>query len=346
MDRQSFKEEAIGILKNGTKDEWNKFKSKAITNNVHLSDGRIDLNEVCLSNFDLSGYDLSSVCFRGAALHNANLTGADLSNSVLTKAQLYGTILEKTFGKIYQAIQTKFDNKTVFKNTKIFEDSSEFSHCVFIGANLRNIDFRNKSLRHSSFTNADVRGCNFRKSNLSGTFWEGTKIDATTDFYLSQWQDHDLVNDKSDTMKYVGLDKVINWKFFRALKQIPIFQISSSFLLVFVYLTLTADYLEENGLLEAGIPLSLIWLIAGSFCLLIGSLIFNAKSPEVVRDFTESEWVYAHNHPRQLYRSASLKKQYSLIAALFFLVLGGGILFVRLVWPAITLVFELVPKLI
>src|SRR5580704_14747603 len=49
----------------------------------------------------------------------------------------------------------------------------------FIGASLRDMDFRNEDLRGFSFANADLTGADFRRANVRGVSFQGAILLGT-----------------------------------------------------------------------------------------------------------------------------------------------------------------------
>src|SRR5262245_22736127 len=49
----------------------------------------------------------------------------------------------------------------------------------FVGASLREIDFRNEDLRGFNFSGADLSGADFRRANLTGVRFDGANLTGT-----------------------------------------------------------------------------------------------------------------------------------------------------------------------
>jgi uncharacterized protein YjbI with pentapeptide repeats len=134
---------------------------------IERSNPLLSLDDVDLSNTDLSWITLSNTCIRFI-----NLNGADLSLAKLGGADLSGTTLRGVRLKacLVGAELIKPDLREAALS------AAYLAHASLAGANLRFANLQGADLRGANLTGADLRYANFQEANLSGVNFSLTTL--------------------------------------------------------------------------------------------------------------------------------------------------------------------------
>jgi len=306
------------------RDAWNTFYKPHPESHVFR-----DLSGADLSHKNFSGYN-----FKRANFQNCNMKGTNFEGACLDKVQMHGTAIDKN---------TKFDNASM---QNINANSVNFSGC-----SMQNVDAKNSSFSHTNFKDADISSsdlsqCNLSYSNFSGallkntilrsanlneTIWENTTINDKTNFYLADFTKHDVFNDKSDQINFVGIRRLFDWRTIRQFGRLPVFEFSWAVMLIALLIINTIGFLNHTKFIQVSIkypipyPDQLILTLIGSFFLVIGTTIYKLRCPKRVQEFSETQWVEEHEKARHFYLIECLRYPLSQIISAFFLLLGAGL---------------------
>lgn len=328
--------EAFDALKSG-KGAWEDFRAKVFKNGggAQLIDGRIDLRSADLSYMDLTSYDLSRVDFgtqdegfptllSGAKLSNAYLFGSRFCGTRLAGADLSGSNIAAT-----EFDSVVFDGKTSLRSAK-GNERTVFRQCSLSGVDFSGADLKGADLTGSLLSDADLSGVNFVQARLGGTSWEGTRIDAQTNFDLAHFSDHPVSLDQSESMV---IPSGLNWRNLRwigsmRLMPLAIIGLVVSFILLSAVQVTALDVSSSLLLSSFGLsrPVAHLLMIAFSF-LFVGAYIYASRCPEEVKEFSAAQWVYLAKNPRPVYLAKALHGQ-SFAVTSFALVAAGFVLLV------------------
>ena len=318
------------------KVDWDEYRKR------HFFEGDLfNLKGIDLSGLDLSGYDLTRLIFSKTNLEDCKFDGADFSGSNLGGARFKNTSFDGAILNSVKMSSIKFDRNTSFRRVKA--KRAACTNCSFEGVDLSNSDFSNSNFNHSSFLNANLQNTILRQANLIGTAWEGVKINKGTSFYLADFQSHPITSDKSEKIK---LPSRLNWNHVRWIKTIPIFQFSWMALAITLYIMTVVKFLSEWLPYEIPSYWPFYRIIFSSCLLLIGSTIFRCFCPKEVQEFSETQWVYAYNHPRQFYLSSILQKPRSTTLSAIITILGGVLLAHVLIFDVCVALYELTKTIV
>ena len=162
-----------------------------------------DFSEMNLSNYNLSGADLSYSNFYGANLYNTNLEGADLSYSDLTKADLSranmrGANLNSVTIDAEQRIQNS--EYTINLSFAIL-NSASLTYSSLPHANLFEANMSSANLSYSNLKFSFLPYANFENANLSYTNLDGAYL-PYSNFTGGNLYNAKLIN---STLDYVDL---------------------------------------------------------------------------------------------------------------------------------------------
>lgn len=146
-------EEQLSILKQGG-DVWNKWRAENPLQEIDLSEA--DLSNASLSRADLRDVDLrranlSQAFLREAKINRSNLSEANLSRAVLRKAEVWRA-------NLHQATLWEADLR---------------------GANLSDSDLRNSQLNAANLSGANLNGTDLSYANLGGADLTGAPLTRT-----------------------------------------------------------------------------------------------------------------------------------------------------------------------
>ncbi len=97
-------------------------------------DGKVDLRDVTLNGFVLTGLNLDNVDFKGAEMNGVDLNGSSLNGAILTKTELEGANLSKTNLSFASLIKTKLAGASLCQATLT---SADLEDAVLKGAYLK-----------------------------------------------------------------------------------------------------------------------------------------------------------------------------------------------------------------
>ena len=208
------------------------------------------------------------------------------------------------------------------------------------GLSLFNVTFKECDMAGSKFESAKMESVHFAKSYLpscsfpetwfrnyiswdSSTFNQGTNFDKTL-FETS----YPITNDESDKIKLKSI--ALDWSKVRFLSTVPLFEVSwlsfiVSLIIVDVIHTLNRKEFIETINYPIPIPENMSWIILSSILLATSTTIYRFRCPDIVQDFTQSQWVYEHKHARPLYLVKTLTKEKWRYLCLTLLFSGGFI---------------------
>jgi len=70
-------------------------------------------------------------------------------------------------------------------------------------------------------------------------------------------------------------------------------------------------------------PVRMVWVLRSSLLLVIGSTLYTTVCPARVQEFSETQWVEQHRHPRLLYIAEKLRRRWVQWPTLITTVVGG-----------------------
>lgn len=97
-------------------------------------DGKVDLRDVTLNGFVLTGLNLDNVDFKGAEMNGVDLSGSSLNGAILTKAELDSANLSKTNLSFASLTKAKLTNASLCQATLT---SADLEDAVLKGAYLK-----------------------------------------------------------------------------------------------------------------------------------------------------------------------------------------------------------------
>jgi uncharacterized protein YjbI with pentapeptide repeats len=97
-------------------------------------DGKIDLRDVTLNGFVLTGLNLDNVDFKGAEMNGVDLSGSSLNGAILTKTELEGANLSKTNLSFASLTKTKLASASLCLATLT---SADLEDAILKGAYLK-----------------------------------------------------------------------------------------------------------------------------------------------------------------------------------------------------------------
>jgi uncharacterized protein YjbI with pentapeptide repeats len=142
-----------------------------------------------LERVDLTGFDLSTVAIRQAALFAADLTGANLRSADLTGAWLFGATLEDADLSNANLTGAALDNANLEDAELAYADLADagLAGANLTGADLSNTDLTTGALNRATLTRVDLTDANLTGASLDGAQLAGADLaDANlTDAYLT-----------------------------------------------------------------------------------------------------------------------------------------------------------------
>lgn len=97
-------------------------------------EGKVDLRDVTLNGFVLTGLNLDNVDFKGSEMNGVDLSGSSLNGAVLSKAELDGANLSKTNLSFANLSKAKLTNASLCQATLT---SAELEDALMKGAYLK-----------------------------------------------------------------------------------------------------------------------------------------------------------------------------------------------------------------
>lgn len=315
----------VDILKQGG-EEWAKYKKAHVSWELNVTGQCFNEHDkICES--DLSSINFQKCTFTNCIFNKSNLEFSNFSNCSINNCNFSGARVERC--KIQSCREHK---NTEFKG--IFDTDfrgiiGKFSHLTsndFRGnTSFEKVSLRDVQLQDSSFIGVDFRGTSFRRSDLTNTTWQSTIIDEHTEFELAYFEsNHQIIHDKSDKIKLSFPLNWLNWKTARFIKTMALFNVSWIAVASSITILFLLSHFNQFTGASAELPFFVIMILINSSALLTGTLLFSWRCPEIVKDFTISEWVYSHKWPRQYYLSAIIRRPYSAIISLSLTLYGGG----------------------
>ena len=162
-----------------------------------------DFSEMNLSNYNLSGADLSYSNFFGTNLYNANLEGADLSYSDLTKADLSrANMAGANLNSITIDAEQRIHNSEYTINLSFaILNGASLTYSSLPHANLFEANMSNTNLSYSNLKFSFLPYANFENANLSYTNLDGAYL-PYANFTNGNLYNAKLIN---STLAYVDL---------------------------------------------------------------------------------------------------------------------------------------------
>ena len=303
--------EHLAILRRGV-EEWNAWRKKH-------EEVRPDLDHADLSNVDLSNVNLSSANLAGANLTEANLDGADLNGAALDQATLLQANLARATlrgatllsADLRKAILHRADLTQANLRLAILEQAN-LSNAILCEA-----DLGGARLHAAKLSQANLYKTRFVDADLTETKWWKSSIDRGTNFTHSRFgPGHSVMSDYSDTVEVAVPDWAPTWSRVRGIGRFPVFGVSWAALGASLALINFIGFVNENPgarewlAFEIPFPLRSQLIVFSSLLLVAGSTLYRVGCPARVQEFSETEWVEAHGHPRLLYISDSLGRSW------------------------------------
>ncbi len=316
-------------------EEWNQVaKSKNFEHSLNVSGEHIE-NQ----NFD--GFDFSRVNFAGCNFENCNFSKAKFSNTQTTSGSNNGsTFIKCDFSGLHLTGNQLIMQWTTFKEC-IFENNhfinthmqnSNFFGCIWSHSKLEGAHFEKSSFLGSDFSDTKFRFCSFLD-----TMWQDVQIGTKTSFEYCVFspknatREHDVLNDKSETVAIKSPYKYWNWKLISKIGRVPALEFSWTLFGIGLFILSGLIFLNDSQFVQTiNYPIQIPWQLQlftlGAFLTSIGTFCFRAGCPDRIQNFTENEWVEGHGHPRIFYREYCVKNIGWLYATTIFLSLGLAIL--------------------
>ncbi|MBN2411094.1 pentapeptide repeat-containing protein [candidate division KSB1 bacterium] len=277
--------------------------------------GFTNLQKAVLMSAFLQGAFLNANNFHEANLKFAKLQKADLHGSNLQEAKLDYTDLQEAklrFTKLQKAhLMSANLQGAVLRETNL-QDANLFK------ANLQKADLGGTNLQKADLRFSDLTNANFTNIKIHKTKLHNIKIDE---------QIHPVLNDGSDTIIFHWRDKLLNWSRLRAIGQFPLFGVSWVALGFSIFVLSNVDLIntELMEFIDNPIPIPgrMVWLLISSILLVIGSTLYKTVCPARVQEFSETQWVEQHRHPRLLYIAEKLRRRWVQWPTLITTVSGG-----------------------
>ena len=316
------------FIKQSNSDAWYEFKERHFTNGMAII-GKIFID------YNLSDYDFSFIVFERCKFVNCNMSGAFMVGATFTECEFTnGTILsETTFGSGCNPPNIRGFKECSFYHcemVKMYANQITIEHSSFHECNLTNTNFNNCAFSQNvEFFDSNLSGCNFSESSIHKAGWVNCLIDEMTNFYKVDFiSSYPLTTDGSDTIKFGILDKNMNWDKLRFYSSIPIFGIAWVSFVFSILLINFIRYINDTKLIETlnypvEVPDQAGIIISSSVLLGISATIYKFKCPDTVQNFTQTEWVYEHKHPRPLYLVDLLQSRKLRLLSVILMFLGG-----------------------
>lgn len=318
------------------------FKDKDTWNNI-VSDYSDELNPTGLhfSDYNFDGYNFSRTSFSSCTFERCDFSKAKFTQTKAATNKESSKFIECVFSNLnIEGNQFTFNHATfdkcIFNNFAANKASFQFSNffnCKWHGAKIKKSHFDNSSFLGSDFSNAKLKFC-----ILTNTMWQDVTLNCNTQFEYcvfvpkNSTVKHDVLNDKSDKIKFASPHQFWNWKLISKIGRVPALEFSWSLFGIGLFILSTLIFLNETQFIQDGIkypipiPDQLKLMTLGAFFTSIGTFFFRAGCPDRIQNFTENEWVEGHGHPRVLYREYCVKNTTWLIWTTIFLILGMCVL--------------------
>ncbi len=346
-------DEAIGqlteVFLSMDKDRWDVISNIGRPNIVR----RIEHQQ--LEDKDYSGWDFSGISFEKCDFKKFKFIGCDLESCGFVDC----TFSDCNFNKIICG-QLKDSSPSAWSRCEFYKCTmhemitrvlslgfTTFKKCDMTGSEFLNADFN-----AVSFLNSDLSGCSFRWAIFQkGVLWEGSVVNSDTILDQAVFLEgrYDVTDDNASKIKFKGEDVVINWKRIHFLSTIPLFGVSWAAFVLSVIFVNAIQTLNQTKFIEVldypvPVPERIFLIILSSVFLAIATTIYKIKCPDLVQNFTESQWVYEHKHPRPRYLVNALAEQGWRRVCFILMILGsliaGGLILERL-YSAVSYLFSI-----
>lgn len=259
---------------------------------------------------DLSNKNIEDIL--GGSPGKIHVRGGEFINSVDRYDFSYTDLVNSSLEAAYLS-NTKFN----------FADLSE--------ANLSSCFLQEADFTGANLTNASLSGSDLTSANFENAIFNDTKLDKII------FRDKHTWLDGSDSILLSGRDRFFRWSNYRALSTFPVFGISWAAFLLAVTIVNGIGFINKHllGKVHAylhypvQIPDQMGLLIVSSILLAIGSSCYAIGCPSRIKEFSETEWVEQHGHPRLLYIAkdtswGSWRRNFQ-VPTFGFLAVGGAI---------------------
>lgn len=296
--------------------------------------GMIVFLNLKIKNHRFEGYNFRLFHFHDCVFEECDFSEQPFSEAAFKNSRFINCKFCDTSFNDYKLNKSEFIECN-FSRTKFTGDAQ---HSTFEKCNFSDCHFVSVNFDSSSFLQSNMSGAKFRWCSLKDTKWDGVKISPKTVFEYCTFNPrnstsfHDVFNDKSDRVVFKFPYYFWNWNRLSKLGRLPALEFSWALFTICLFILSTLIFLNESKFISQGItypipiPKQLMWLTMGSFLTSLGTFCYRFGCPDRIQNFTESEWVEDHGHPRIFYREFCVKKTFWLWISSVLLALGLCIL--------------------
>ncbi len=295
-----------------------------------------------------------ATCVAGS-VRNAKLVGIDVTSCTISECALSDVNIDKARAKSSRWDRCKWDRVSAIAfnggggdgpgyQAQIVE--SDLKGTVFSGAELRNVvfdgsDLSGSDLRGARLSSAKVRGSRF----IDCKGLEGRDAAQQEDLWYTEW-----------AVVYPPRDW-LGWTIVRGIGSMPLFSASAVTVAgIVVYGRCVAWYNSVVANLEDGVrplvaqvatplflerltfPIELSLLLLATVMLAVAAIIFRVLCPELVQEYSQTQWVRQMKGSRLEYLASAWKhRRWRYVCATLYL-LGGGYTVSYLLWNGISAV--------
>jgi len=302
-------EKAIEALHSG-REAWEEF-----CRNDKNPRNSSTIRDQSFSNKDFSKYQFKGLQFKHVTFDHCDFSGAKFDFSHFGVCTFNNCSFQNAEFKNASLSHAKANN-TNFSNAYFGKNSNLGSNGAFEVCNFEGIQILASNSEKSSFNECNIKNTKFGRSNFASVIWTKCLINRNTDFEFSDLSGSLITKDTSETTRYGNLLRkyYFNWRFIRAIGNFPILGFSWIVFLSSLFLINTIGAINEldppllDGMEDLPIPYDALWILSSSLLLALGSTIYSICCPGEVKSFSETQWVYEHNHPRMEYLVSALQK--------------------------------------
>ena len=314
-------------LTSANESKWNAEKNSIDPYNVTIDKQNLESK-------DYSKWDFLGITFANCNFKRCKFTGCELQSTRFLSCTFtacdFSNILCKSIKNKDHSMWDKCKLCNCIMHKMRVDDTSLYS-TTLEGCNLIGSKIENSRIGITNFLKSDLSDCSFQRTKfLEGMLWDETIFNKNTSFEQATFDPvkYPVKADKSDKIKLKSI--AFNWNRIRFLSTIPLFEIAwiafiASLIIINAIHTLNRTQFISVIHYPVPIPQNMLWIILSSMLLAISSTIYRLMCPNIIQDFTQSQWVYEHNHPRPFYLVKTLAKEKWRYTCVILLILGGFI---------------------